>query len=198
MAHNVFSVPIFFIIFRETLEAAIIVAALLGLVEQIVHSDSDRLGEQESQSLDKNEHSHLSSRALSGSENVPSKQRLIRKMRFQVMLYTARTILCASLTRRFRSSSALCLVSSLLPQSVRLLLLSGSPGRQTFTKNPKKSGRVGTLRHLVETFVQFHGARYIRAHRLSFNFHHGYRHAQARPRQDQMAHQASTRIRGTA
>ncbi|KAI0287697.1 iron permease FTR1 [Russula brevipes] len=85
MARNVFSVPIFFIIFRETLEAAIIVAALLGLVEQIVHS-GDRLGEQESQSLDKNENSHLSSQALSGSENVPSKKRLIRKMRFQIFL----------------------------------------------------------------------------------------------------------------
>ena len=33
---TVFSVPIFFIVFRETLEAAIIVSVLLGLVEQIV------------------------------------------------------------------------------------------------------------------------------------------------------------------
>jgi high-affinity iron transporter len=40
MARNLFSVPIFFIVFRETLEAAIIVAVLLGLVEQIVHDDS--------------------------------------------------------------------------------------------------------------------------------------------------------------
>ena len=39
MARNVFSVPIFFIVFRETLEAAIIVSVLLGLVEQIVHQD---------------------------------------------------------------------------------------------------------------------------------------------------------------
>ncbi|QRV79486.1 plasma membrane iron permease [Ceratobasidium sp. AG-Ba] len=36
MAKNVFSVPIFFILFRESLEAAIIVAVLLSLVEQIV------------------------------------------------------------------------------------------------------------------------------------------------------------------
>lgn len=34
-----FSVPIFFIVFRETLEAAIIVSVLLGLVEQLVHED---------------------------------------------------------------------------------------------------------------------------------------------------------------
>ena len=39
MARNLFSVPIFFIVFRETLEAAIIVSVLLGLVEQIVHQD---------------------------------------------------------------------------------------------------------------------------------------------------------------
>ncbi|KAG8747140.1 high-affinity iron permease [Ceratobasidium sp. 414] len=36
MAKNVFSVPIFFIVFREALEASIVVAVLLSLVEQIV------------------------------------------------------------------------------------------------------------------------------------------------------------------
>ncbi|THH20381.1 hypothetical protein EW146_g991 [Bondarzewia mesenterica] len=40
MARNLFSVPIFFIIFRETLEAAIIISVLLGLVEQIVNDDT--------------------------------------------------------------------------------------------------------------------------------------------------------------
>lgn len=40
MARNLFSIPIFFIVFRETLEAAIIVSVLLGLVEQIVSKDS--------------------------------------------------------------------------------------------------------------------------------------------------------------
>lgn len=39
MGKNVFSVPIFFIVFRETLEAAIIVSVLLGLVEQIANED---------------------------------------------------------------------------------------------------------------------------------------------------------------
>ena len=39
MGKNLFSIPIFFIVFRETLEAAIIVSVLLGLVEQIVHQD---------------------------------------------------------------------------------------------------------------------------------------------------------------
>ncbi|KAG8865945.1 high-affinity iron permease [Tulasnella sp. 331] len=35
---DVFSVPIFFIVFRESLEASIIVSVLLALVEQIVHT----------------------------------------------------------------------------------------------------------------------------------------------------------------
>lgn len=41
MGKNVFSIPIFFIVFRETLEAAIIVSTLLGLVEQIVRPDAE-------------------------------------------------------------------------------------------------------------------------------------------------------------
>ena len=41
MGKNLFSVPIFFIVFRETLEAAIIVSVLLGLAEQIVHEMFD-------------------------------------------------------------------------------------------------------------------------------------------------------------
>jgi high-affinity iron transporter len=39
MARNLFSIPIFFIVFRECLEASIIVSVLLGLVEQIVSGD---------------------------------------------------------------------------------------------------------------------------------------------------------------
>ncbi|XP_006463615.1 hypothetical protein AGABI2DRAFT_40806, partial [Agaricus bisporus var. bisporus H97] len=38
MAKNVFSVPIFIIVFRETLEAAIIISVLLSLVEQLITS----------------------------------------------------------------------------------------------------------------------------------------------------------------
>ena len=89
MARNVFSVPIFFIVFRETLEAVIIVSVLLGLVEQIVHTDSGRLqeettpspagsGDQQGKGVD-------SSQGLSESEDdALRKRRLLRKMRFQV------------------------------------------------------------------------------------------------------------------
>ena len=40
MTKNLFSVPIFFIVFRETLETAIIIATLLGLAHQIAHEGS--------------------------------------------------------------------------------------------------------------------------------------------------------------
>ena len=40
MTQNFFSVTIFLVVFRETLEAAIIVSVLLGLVDQIVHGES--------------------------------------------------------------------------------------------------------------------------------------------------------------
>ncbi|KDQ56975.1 hypothetical protein JAAARDRAFT_131311 [Jaapia argillacea MUCL 33604] len=43
MPRNYFSVPIFFILFRETLEAAIIVSVLLALVEQIAKEDPAKL-----------------------------------------------------------------------------------------------------------------------------------------------------------
>ncbi len=42
MGKNVFSVPISFIVFRETLEAAIVVSVLLGLVKQIAYKDNGR------------------------------------------------------------------------------------------------------------------------------------------------------------
>lgn len=44
MAGSLFSIPIFFIVFRETLEAAIIVSVLLGLVEQIARPNADTEG----------------------------------------------------------------------------------------------------------------------------------------------------------
>ena len=90
MPRNVFSVPIFFIVFRETLEAVIIVSVLLGLVEQIVHTDSGHMqGGTTPPSLeeggDQKEEGVASSRGFSGSEDDSlRKRRLIRKMRFQV------------------------------------------------------------------------------------------------------------------
>lgn len=88
MAHNVFSVPIFFIVFRETLEAAIIISVLLGLVEQIVHLRTDRSENQtadpsSAEENDKKEIGYMSTQEGAGDEDRVRTQRLIRKMRFQ-------------------------------------------------------------------------------------------------------------------
>jgi high-affinity iron transporter len=85
MARNLFSVPIFFIVFRETLEAAIIIAALLGLVEQIVYSSFHSLGGQTpiSEEEGKKESGDISSREVTDDGDGPRKQILLRKMRFQ-------------------------------------------------------------------------------------------------------------------
>ncbi len=85
MTHNLFSVPIFFIVFRETLEAAIIVASLLGLVEQIVYSHFHTSGSQTptSEGDDKKESGDIALREVSDDEDGLWKRRLLRKMRLQ-------------------------------------------------------------------------------------------------------------------
>jgi hypothetical protein len=150
MARNVFSVPIFFIVFRETLEAVIIVSVLLGLVEQIVHTDSGRLqGETTSPSsaevVDQKEKGVDSSQGLSeGEDDSLRKRRLLRKMRFQVH-YSVTTELAGVVKPPSRSLLVLRLVFSLLPPLVQRSLQSGSPRLLTSGKNLKKSGRVSFL-----------------------------------------------------
>ncbi|KZT07990.1 Ftr1 protein [Laetiporus sulphureus 93-53] len=103
MGKSVFSVPIFFIVFRETLEAAIIVSVLLGLVEQIVkesdgtalglteHNAQEELGDAEHEAKP---HSDTASSTQHGDESAPElldesdrelvMKRLMRKMRLQI------------------------------------------------------------------------------------------------------------------
>jgi len=85
MTHNLFSVPIFFILFRETLEAAIIIASLLGLVEQIVYSHFHNLESQipTSEEEDKKGRVDIALREVSDDEDGLRKRRLLRKMRLQ-------------------------------------------------------------------------------------------------------------------
>ena len=84
MTHNIFSVPIFFIVFRETLEASIIIATLLGLVEQLVYSTFHTVdGQTTSQEDEKKESPEILSSEVSGVEESQRKRRLLRKMRFQ-------------------------------------------------------------------------------------------------------------------
>jgi high-affinity iron transporter len=89
MARSLFSIPIFFIVFRETLEAVIIISVLLGLVEQIVRTYSNLQTGQTTfpSSLNENDKKgevNTPSRVISADvDDDLHKKRILRKMRFQ-------------------------------------------------------------------------------------------------------------------
>ncbi|KAF8067722.1 iron permease FTR1 [Lyophyllum atratum] len=98
MAKNLFSVPIFFILFRETLEAAIIVSVLLGLVEQIVHGDP---------TISPTVTQTFTEESKDGAESAPialsdpeddqiRRRRLIRRLRIQIFTGAGLGLLLAS------------------------------------------------------------------------------------------------------
>ncbi|KAF8706032.1 Iron permease FTR1, partial [Rhizoctonia solani] len=117
MPKNVFSVPIFFILFRESLEASIIVAVLLSLVEQIVlnaslghpslSSQAHREGSDPSLGRARTRESKAEGPDESGTDTPPQdhaegaqplphdKRRLIRKMRLQVLTGAAAGLVIA-------------------------------------------------------------------------------------------------------
>ncbi|KAG2358283.1 iron permease FTR1 [Suillus spraguei] len=82
-AQNLFSVSIFFIVFRETLEAVIIVSVLLGLVEQIVHGENDNFSTLAARYHPANNNNGETTVAEEESD-ATMKRRLIRKLRMQV------------------------------------------------------------------------------------------------------------------
>jgi hypothetical protein len=94
MAKNLFSVPIFFIVFRETLEAAIIVSVLLGLVEQLVAKEGQEtpvatsVAGNEGSDTDSKNGSGSRTRSASGlvEDDTIQRRRLLRRMRIQVGL----------------------------------------------------------------------------------------------------------------
>ncbi|PPQ87567.1 hypothetical protein CVT25_005823 [Psilocybe cyanescens] len=92
MAKNLFSVPIFFIVFRETLEAAIIVSVLLGLAEQIVHDDPSEAShatavtQQTAPSEEDKQSGSNVSDASPAANDAVQRRRLIRKLRIQIFL----------------------------------------------------------------------------------------------------------------
>lgn len=88
MAKNVFSVPIFFIVFRETLEAAIIISVLLGFAEQLVHEDSARQTEVLPIVSDEKEGSSPSPERPNEDDAV-QRRRLVRRMRIQILVGAA-------------------------------------------------------------------------------------------------------------
>jgi len=79
---NLFSISIFLIIFRETLEGAIIVSVLLGLVEQIVHDDVGQF----TTPIEPTRTRSNSETAIpaEGESDATAKKRLIRRLRIQV------------------------------------------------------------------------------------------------------------------
>ena len=94
-----FSVPIFFIVFRETLEAAIIVSVLLGLVEQITRPRVQKDGlfvhdwrdpnhlDQDPEKNDENGNSLPENTVSLANETAEiDADKLIKKLRIQVSL----------------------------------------------------------------------------------------------------------------
>ena len=88
MGANVFSVTVFFLVFRETLEAALIVSVLLGLVKQIVHDDKNPLPS----SVDEKQ------LAEEDGNDATRKRRLLRKLRLQVWFPPFMSLLLHSCT----------------------------------------------------------------------------------------------------
>ena len=86
MGKNVFSVPIFFIVFRETLEAAIIVSVLCGLVEQIAHEDKTFARPAAVDNGDKDSADGLAAQPelVSPEDAELRKKRFLRRMRWQI------------------------------------------------------------------------------------------------------------------
>ncbi|KAJ7578601.1 iron permease FTR1 [Mycena floridula] len=89
MGKNVFSVPIFFIVFRETLEASIIVSVLLGLAEQIVHDDSGRIAPASNVEDNDSASKRGSDATPDAEDDAVKRRRLIRKLRIQIFLGSA-------------------------------------------------------------------------------------------------------------
>lgn len=82
MTQDLFSITIFFVTFRETLEAAVIVSVLLGLVTQIVNGDSETASEAQTQSTS------VSNEQV-GSQDPLMRSKILRRMKLQILLGSA-------------------------------------------------------------------------------------------------------------
>ncbi|KAG8958710.1 high-affinity iron permease [Tulasnella sp. 419] len=93
MAKDVFSVPIFFIVFREALEASIIISVLLALVEQIAHTPISRNSStpavtkvEDHNGTQKEDSEHSIPHLTSDDQETAA---LIKRMRIQVIIGAA-------------------------------------------------------------------------------------------------------------
>ncbi|KIK57219.1 hypothetical protein GYMLUDRAFT_46470 [Collybiopsis luxurians FD-317 M1] len=109
MAKNLFSVPIFFIAFRETLEAAIIVSVLLSLAQQIAYEEPSRLVH----TANITETNGEKERSTAAADEEIRRRRLIRKLRIQILagagigLFIATSVGAAFITVWFTRASNL-------------------------------------------------------------------------------------------
>ncbi|KAF8691069.1 hypothetical protein AX14_002825 [Amanita brunnescens Koide BX004] len=94
MVKNLFSVPIFFIVFRETIEAAIIVSTLLGLAQQIAYDTQSPTDNTTSTSNDINKERDGASTIPPAEETVTVRQ-LARKLKIQIFAGAAVGIVIA-------------------------------------------------------------------------------------------------------
>ncbi|KAF9788533.1 iron permease FTR1 [Thelephora terrestris] len=104
---NVFSVPIFFIVFRETLEAVIIISVLLGIVEQIANPQSggESLSAATTAVEPEKEKQNIESGQPEAPPSLPSgddtssdevqRKKLLRKLRIQIFIGSAVGLLTA-------------------------------------------------------------------------------------------------------
>ncbi|WVQ98338.1 hypothetical protein IAU59_005461 [Kwoniella sp. CBS 9459] len=89
MGHNYFDVPIFFIVFRETIEAGIIISVLLSFVEQLMLTGKLASEDNSTTSVD-------NPAAANGSpEDLEKRRKLIRRMRIQIWAGTISGFLLA-------------------------------------------------------------------------------------------------------
>jgi high-affinity iron transporter len=89
MARNLFSVPIFFIVFRETLETAIIIATLLGLAHQIAHEGSVLVPASSVATQSSTSPSGVENVADAEMDNRAVSHKLARKLKKQIYFGTA-------------------------------------------------------------------------------------------------------------
>ncbi|KAG6841149.1 hypothetical protein C0991_001426 [Blastosporella zonata] len=89
MAKNLFSVPIFIIVFRETLEAAIIISVLLGLVEQIVYGDPVGSPAATLVASDGTQEKNDTDAASDPEDDLAHRRRLVRRLRIQISVGSA-------------------------------------------------------------------------------------------------------------
>lgn len=128
---NLFSLTVFFVVFREALEAALVVSVLLSLVEQIVHNDPP-----------------AGAITPPDPESTPStaSPRILKKLRLQACTpYST----CVFSDASPRSSSVHWLACSSPSPLVEHLSPSGSPRRKIYGRNRKSYGKARIPYHIL-------------------------------------------------